>query len=110
MVEGCRNTRGYFLGGLGPICTPIPHRWAQTFACTIGKPGLDRDQRQLLAGVSQSIQMSARGQTLTDRSKLLASEIINNPGPKHEVLDRVYHKGGGCLAVDGSKVRVPPCE
>jgi hypothetical protein len=54
--------------------------------------------------------MSARGQTLTDRSKLLASEIINNPGPKHEVLDRVYHKGGGCLAVDGSKVRVPPCE
>ena len=71
----------------------------------MARPGPELDHRQLLAGICQSIHMSARGQTRTDRTKLLHAEILRAPGSKSEILDRVYHKGGGCLAVDGSKVR-----
>ena len=48
--------------------------------------------------------MSARGQSLADRSKVLLMELQKETLSKGEVLERVWVKSGCATAVDGAKV------
>ena len=59
---------------------------------------------ELIAGLSQQQQSAAAPQLLSNRLRLMHSELAKGVGLRGEVLDRVYTKSGCVVSLDGSKV------
>ena len=72
--------------------------------CSIAKPGLDLDSRQLLAGLLQAQQLAVAPQTLANKVRLIVAELNKGLDLKSEVADRVYTKSGCTVANDGTRV------
>ena len=59
---------------------------------------------ELIAGLSQQQQSAAAPHLLSNRLRLMHSELAKGVGLRREVLDRVYTKSGCVVSLDGLKV------